>query len=94
MGQQSVRGNYKSFKGTNLTVVAGMHQFVMYQVYPVSRTTGEERAECSKGCRIYIENGIAFETSFHWVAFSDRLDATQVSPHMLRRPVLYCCCWY
>ena len=23
---QSVRGNYKSFKGTNLTVVEGMHQ--------------------------------------------------------------------
>ena len=26
----SVRGNYTSFKGTNLTVVEGMHQFIMY----------------------------------------------------------------
>ena len=26
----SVRGNYKSFKGTNLTVVEGMHQLIMY----------------------------------------------------------------
>ena len=26
-----VRGNYKSFKGTNLTVVVeGMHRFIMY----------------------------------------------------------------
>ena len=25
---QSLRGNYKSFKGTNLTVVEGMHQFI------------------------------------------------------------------
>ena len=42
-----MRGNYKSFKGTNLTVVEGMHQFIMYSVYrtPVS----EERAEYSKG---------------------------------------------
>ena len=37
---QSVRGNYKSFKGTNLTVVEGVHQFIMYilqVVQPVSR---------------------------------------------------------
>ena len=27
---QSVRGNYESFKGINLTVLEGMHQFVMY----------------------------------------------------------------
>ena len=27
---QSVRGNYKSFKGTNLTVAKGMHQIIMY----------------------------------------------------------------
>ena len=27
---QSVRGNLKSVKGTNLTVWEGMHQFVMY----------------------------------------------------------------
>ena len=27
---QSVRGNYKSFKGTNLTVVEEKHQFIMY----------------------------------------------------------------
>ena len=27
---QSVRGNYKYFKGTNSTVVEGMHQFIMY----------------------------------------------------------------
>ena len=27
---QSVRGNYKSFKGTNLTVVEKMRQFIMY----------------------------------------------------------------
>ena len=27
---QSVCGNYKSFKGTNLTVVEGMHQFIIY----------------------------------------------------------------
>ena len=26
---QSVRGNYKSLQGTNLTVVEGMHQFIM-----------------------------------------------------------------
>ena len=40
----------KPFTGLNVTVpgVEGMHQFTMY-VYPVSRTTGEERAECSKG---------------------------------------------
>ena len=25
---QSVRGNCKSFKGTNMTVVQGMHQFI------------------------------------------------------------------
>ena len=31
----SVRGNYKSFKGANLTVVEEMHQFIMY-IYPVS----------------------------------------------------------
>ena len=44
---QSMCGNYKSFKGTNLTVVEGMHQFIVYILY--SRTTGEEMAECSKG---------------------------------------------
>ena len=27
---QSVRGNDKSFKGINLTVLEGMHQFIMY----------------------------------------------------------------
>ena len=27
---QYVRGNYKSSKGTNLTVVEGMHQFTWY----------------------------------------------------------------
>ena len=28
-----MRGNYKSFiNGTNLTVVEGMHQFIMYSV--------------------------------------------------------------
>ena len=27
---QSVRGNYKSLKGINLTVLEGMHQFIMY----------------------------------------------------------------
>ena len=27
---QSVRGNYKSFKGVNLTVLEGMHQVIMY----------------------------------------------------------------
>ena len=27
---QSVRGNYKSFNGINLTVSEGMHQFNMY----------------------------------------------------------------
>ena len=27
---QSVRGNHKPFKGTNLTVLEGMHQFIMY----------------------------------------------------------------
>ena len=26
---QSVRGNYEPFKGTNMTVVEGMHQFIM-----------------------------------------------------------------
>ena len=29
---QSVRGIYKSFKGTNLTVLHGIHQFIMYIV--------------------------------------------------------------
>ena len=28
---QSVRGNYKPFKGINLTVLEGIHQFIMYQ---------------------------------------------------------------
>ena len=37
------------FHGTNLAVVEGIHQFVMYLVYPVSRTTSEVRAGCSKG---------------------------------------------
>ena len=46
---QSVRGNYKSFKGINLTALEGVHPFILY-IYPVSRTTGEERAECSRGC--------------------------------------------
>ena len=27
---QSVRGNYKSFKGINVTVLERMHQFIMY----------------------------------------------------------------
>ena len=27
---QSVRGNYKSLKGINLTVLERMHQFIMY----------------------------------------------------------------
>ena len=27
---QSVRGNCESFKGINVTVVEGMHQFIMY----------------------------------------------------------------
>ena len=27
---QSVRGNYESFKGINLTVLEGMRQFIMY----------------------------------------------------------------
>ena len=27
---QSVRGNYKSCKGINLTVLEGIHQFIMY----------------------------------------------------------------
>ena len=40
---QSVSGNYKSFEETNLTNASVCH------VYPVTRTTGEERAECSKG---------------------------------------------
>ena len=31
---QYVRGNYKSFKGTNLTVVEGMHQFIMLYHLP------------------------------------------------------------
>ena len=44
-----MRGNNKSFEGTNLTVVEGMHQFIMY-IYSVSRTAGEERAEYSKEC--------------------------------------------
>ena len=44
---QSVRRNYKYFKGTNLTVVEGMHQFIMYIL---SRTTSEETgAGCLKG---------------------------------------------
>ena len=30
-----MRGNYKSFKGTNVTVVEGMHQFIMYILYVV-----------------------------------------------------------
>ena len=31
---QSVRGNYKSFKGTNLAVVEGMHQFISPAAVP------------------------------------------------------------
>ena len=27
---QSVRGNYESFKGITLTILEGMHQFIMY----------------------------------------------------------------
>ena len=27
---QNVRGNYKSSKGINLTLLEGMHQFIMY----------------------------------------------------------------
>ena len=27
---QSVRGNYKTFQGTNLTIVEGIYQFIMY----------------------------------------------------------------
>ena len=27
---QNVRGNYKYFKGINLMVLEGMHQFIMY----------------------------------------------------------------
>ena len=42
---QNVRGNYKSLKGTNLTVVEGMNRFMMY---PVNRTTSDERAECAR----------------------------------------------
>ena len=34
---QSVRGNCKYFKGTNLTVVEGMHQFIMYILQVVQR---------------------------------------------------------
>ena len=30
---QYVRGNYTSFKGTNLTVVEEMHQFIYYTRY-------------------------------------------------------------
>ena len=46
---QSVHGNYKTrFRGgQNLTAVEGNAS--VYQVYAVSRTTSEERAECSKG---------------------------------------------
>ena len=36
MATQSVRGNCKSFKkGINLTVLEGMHQFIMYIMYVV-----------------------------------------------------------
>ena len=55
---QSVRGNYKSFKGTNLTVVEGMHQFIMH-IRTVSPLTSEERAVYSKGWGV----GGAKETS-------------------------------
>ena len=44
---QNVRGNYKSLKGINMTVLEGMHQFIMY-ILKV-RKTSEERAECSRG---------------------------------------------
>ena len=44
---QSVRGNCKSVKGINMTVLEGMHQFIMY-ILKV-RKTSEERAECSRG---------------------------------------------
>ena len=30
-----MRGNYKSFEGTNLTVVEGTHQFITYILYVV-----------------------------------------------------------
>ena len=45
---QSVHGNYTSFKGTNLTVVEGMHQFVVYILYAIQRVR-RGRTECSKG---------------------------------------------
>ena len=46
-----MRGNYKSSKGTYLTVVEGMRQFFYHVlVYPVVvQPVSEERAECSKG---------------------------------------------
>ena len=56
---QSVRGNYNSFKGINLTALEGVHPFILY-IYPVSRTTGEERAECSRGCGGGVGRGEGF----------------------------------
>ena len=29
---QNVRGNYKLFKGINLTILEGMHQFIVYNL--------------------------------------------------------------
>ena len=43
----SVSGNYKSFHGDKSDGCG--RNASGYHVYPVSRTTGEERAECSKG---------------------------------------------
>ena len=43
-GTQPVRGNYKS-----LTSDGFGRNVPVYHVYPVSRTTSEERAECSRG---------------------------------------------
>ena len=44
---QSVRGTSKSFKGTHMYGF-GRNASVNH-VYSVSRTTSEEKAECSKG---------------------------------------------
>ena len=51
--------SYKPLKGTNLTVVGGVHQRIMYIlqiVYPMRRREGEEfeRGEGGKGGRLSV----------------------------------------
>ena len=49
--KKSVRGNYRSFNGINLTVLEGMHSSSLSCIYLVSRTTSERRGRSVRGGR-------------------------------------------